>query len=172
MEFFDVVSQRHSIRAYDARPVEPEKLQRILESINRAPSAGNLQGFEVYMVCDEAHKNALVESTGDQDFLAQAPVVLVFCANASRSAVKYAERGASLYCIQDASIACTFAMLAATAQGLSTVWVGAFDEEPVRLAIGAPLEHRPVAMLPVGYGTGEPRIRERRSLNDIVHRVA
>ncbi len=172
MEFFDVLSQRHSIRLYDSRPVEPEKLQRILESINRAPSAGNLQGFEVYLVCDEAHKEALVRSTGDQGFLAQAPVVLVFCANASRSAVRYAERGTTLYCIQDASIACTFAMLAATAQGLSTVWVGAFDEERVRLAIGAPSEHRPIAMLPVGYGAGEPRIRERRSLNEIVHRVA
>ncbi len=172
MEFFDVLSQRHSIRAYDSRSIEPEKLQRILESINRAPSAGNLQGFEIYMVCGETRKKALVDATGDQDFLAQAPVVLVFCANASRSAVKYAERGATLYCIQDASIACTFAMLAAAAQGLSTVWVGAFDEEQARLAIGAAREHRPIAMLPIGYGTGEPRIRERRSLADIIHRVA
>jgi nitroreductase len=76
-----------------------------------------------------------------------------------------------LYCIQDASIACTFAMLAATAQGLSTVWVGAFDEEKVRLAVDAPLEHRPVAMLPIGYGAEQPRIRERRSLRDLVHPV-
>ncbi len=172
MEFFDVVSKRHSVRAYDSRPIEPEKLQRILEAINRAPSAGNLQGLEVYMVCDEGRRRALVEAAGDQDFLAQAPVVLVFCANGSRSAARYAERGITLYCIQDASIACTFAMLAATAQGLSTVWVGAFDEEQVRLVIGAPGEHRPIAMLPIGYGAGEPRIRERRSLGDIVHRVA
>ncbi len=172
MEFFDVLSERHSIRAYDSRPIEPEKLQRILESMNRAPSAGNLQGFEVYMVCDEDPRMALVDASGDQDFLAQAPVVLVFCANGARSAARYAERGATLYCIQDASIACTFAMLAATAQGLSTVWVGAFDEEQVRLVIGAPREHRPIAMLPIGYGAGTPRIRERRGLSDIVRRVA
>ena len=172
MEFFDVLKARHSIRAYDTRPLEPEKLQRILESINRAPSAGNLQGFEVYLVCDPQTKQTLVGSTGDQVFLAQAPIVLVFCANASRSAVKYARRGAGLYCIQDASIACTFAMLAAAAQGLCSVWVGAFDEEQVRLAIAAPMEHRPIAMLPIGYGAEEPRLRERRSLSELIHRVA
>jgi nitroreductase len=77
----------------------------------------------------------------------------------------------SLYCIQDATIACTFAMLAATALGLSTVWVGAFNEDQVREIIHAPAGHRPVAMLPIGYAAEVPRIRPRRKLNDLVHQV-
>jgi nitroreductase len=171
MDFFDVVKERHSIRAYQAQSLEPEKLQRILEAINRAPSAGNLQSYEVYLVCDAQHKTALVKAAYDQEFLAQAPILLVFCAHAARSAERYGQRGIDLYCVQDATIACSFAMLAATALGLSTVWVGAFDENEVRRAIHAPEAHRPVAMLPVGYPAGFPRLRPRRGLNDLIHQV-
>ncbi len=171
MEFFDVLKARHSIRAYDSRPVEPDKLQQILEAVNGAPSAGNLQAYEVYLVCDDARKAALVEAAGDQEFLLQAPVVLVFCAYAALAEAKYEQRGAQLYCIQDATIACTFAMLSATALGLSCVWVGAYDEEQARRIIEAPSEHRPVAILPIGYAAETPRIRARRGVQSIVHQV-
>lgn len=171
MDFFDVVKDRHSIRAYTAQPIGPEKLQQILEAVNRAPSAGNLQAYEVYLVCDARRKTALARAAYDQEFLAQPPIVLVFCAHAARSAGKYGKRGMDLYCVQDAAIACTFAMLAAAALSLATVWVGAFDEDEVRRVIGAPPAHRPVAMLPVGYPAESPRRRPRRRLNDIVHQV-
>ncbi len=172
MEFFDVLEARHSIRAYEARPVEPEKLQCILEAVRRAPSAGNLQAYEIYLVRDEHRRVTLAAAAGDQEFLIQAPLSLVFCAHASLSAVRYGERGVQLYCIQDATIACTYAMLAAAALGLSTVWVGAFNAEDVRTVIGAPEEHRPVAILPMGYPAETPRIRARRSLSEIVHPVS
>jgi nitroreductase len=139
--------------------------------VNKAPSAGNLQAYEVYLVCDDKHKASLVTAAGDQEFLAQAPIVLVFCAHANRSVSRYQERGIELYCVQDATIACTFAMLAATTLGLSTVWVGAFDEDEVRYIINAPHACRPVAMLPIGYAAESPRIRSRRSLSDLVHQV-
>ena len=107
-----------------------------------------------------------------KEFLAQAPVVLVFCAHGARSAGRYSERGANLYAVQDASIACTYAMLAATALGLSTVWVGAFDEQRVREVVGASSAERPVSMLPLGYAAGPSRNRPRRSLQDLVHSLS
>lgn len=171
MDFFEVIHERHSIRAYQDRCIEPEKIQQILESINRAPSAGNLQGYEVYIVTHPAQKASLVTAAGGQDFLAQASLVLIFCANPARSAVRYAKRGTSLYSTQDATIACTFAMLSATALGLSSVWVGAFDEDAVRQVAGIPQDHRPVALLPVGYADGAPRLRPRRELTDLVHQA-
>jgi nitroreductase len=170
MEFFDVLDARHSIRAFHPTPLEPEKLEQILQAINRAPSAGNRQAFEVYLVQDAAQKAALVSATGGQGFLAQAPVVLVFCAHPALSQVRYGERGETLYTIQDATIACTFAMLAATALGLSSVWVGAFDEAGVHAIIGSPEGQRPIAMLPIGYAAEEPRLRDRRPLDTIIHR--
>lgn len=171
MDFFDVVKERHSIRAYQPQTAEPEKLEQLLQAINRAPSAGNLQAYEVYLVTDAERKSALGKSAYSQDFLMQAPLILVFCAHAARSEGRYGTRGVELYCVQDATIACTFAMLAATALGLSTVWVGAFDENAVREIIGAPQEHRPVAMLPIGYAAETPRNRPRRKLDDLVHHV-
>jgi nitroreductase len=169
MEFFEVLNTRHSIRAFQPASIEAEKLEQILQAINRAPSAGNRQAYEVYLVQDEARKAALVSATKGQEFLAQAPVALVFCAHPALSQVRYAERGETLYALQDATIACTFAMLAATAVGLSSVWVGSFDEAAVSQTIELPDSQRPVAILPIGYAAEEPRLRDRRPLNEIIH---
>jgi nitroreductase len=171
MEFFNVINERHSIRAYHPTALETEKLEQILQAINRAPSAGNRQAYEVYLVQDASRQAALVQAAGGQEFLAQAPVVLVFCAHPALSQVRYGQRGETLYTIQDATIACTFAMLAATALGMSSVWVGAFDEQAVHGIIEAPEDQRPVAMLPIGYAAEEPRLRDRRSIDSIVHRI-
>ncbi len=171
MEFFDVVRQRHSIRIFDPRPIEDEKLNRILQTANAAPSAGNLQSYEIYLATNIKHRTALALAAHSQGFVLVAPVVLVFCAHPDRAAERYGERGVRLYSVQDATISCAFAMLAATAQGLATVWVGAFDESAVRQVIGAPGEIIPVAMLPIGYPAAEPELRYRRPLEDLVHAV-
>lgn len=171
MDYFKVINERHSIRAYKNKPVESDKLEQILQSVKRTPSAGNLRAYEVYLIRDEKRKGALAVAADHQEFLAEAPVVLIFCAHADRSGRRYGERGKDLYSVQDATIACTYAMLAATALGLSTVWVGAFDEEVVRQVIDAPPILRPVAMLPIGYANETPRLKRRRSLNDLVHQA-
>lgn len=170
MEFFEVVRRRRSTRAYAARPVEADKLDKILEAANAAPSAGNLQAYEIYRVTDRERKRALAKAAWDQTFVV-APELLVFCAHPARSAPRYRQRGEKLYAVQDATIACTFAMLAATAQGLATVWVGAFNDDAVRRALGAPAGHVPVAMLPIGYAAETPELTLRRPLEDLVHEV-
>ena len=171
MNFFDVVQNRHSIRAFTAVPIEPNNLQQILEAANRAPSAGNLQGYEIFVVQNAAKKAALTKAALDQEFIADAPVVLVFCTHAARSAQKYGRRGETLYTVQDATIACTFAMLAATAVHLSSVWVGAFNTEIVQQIIDAPIGIVPVAILPIGYAAESPRLTPRRELTSIVHNI-
>jgi nitroreductase len=169
MNLFKIVEDRRSMRKYAETPVEEEKLHKILETANRAPSAGNLQGYEIYIVRDLEQRQALVIASWDQGFLAEAPVVLIFCANPARSAVKYGDRGATLYSIQDATIACAYSQLAAKAQGLDTVWVGAFDEMAVSEIVHIPPDLRPIAMLPIGYAGRVPSVRPRRELRDLVH---
>ena len=93
MEFFNVLKARHSIRAYSDTLVEEEKINRILEMVNFAPSAGNLQAFEIYLVTQADQHKRLVTAALGQDLIAQAPVVLVFCAHAARSVKKYGRRG-------------------------------------------------------------------------------
>ena len=171
MEYFDVIRARHSVRAFTGQPVEPDKLQAILEAVNTAPSAGDLQGYEVYLVTDPSAREALAQAAHGQEFVAQAPVNLVFCTHAALSAARYGKRGSGLYTLQDATIACTYAMLAATALGLASVWVGAFSDDAAWRAIGSPDGIKPVAILPIGYAAEQPGPSPRRPLNEWVHRV-
>jgi nitroreductase len=169
MDLFEVVEKRRSIRAFQDRPIEREKLDRILQAANQAPSAGNLQAYAIFVAIGPAQRALLAAATLGQDFLAKAPVILVFCTHAARNAERYRQRGARLYALQDATIACTFAMLAATALGLGSVWVGAFDDDAVHAAIQAPEGMFPVAMLPLGYSAEEGQVRSRREIGDLVH---
>jgi nitroreductase len=168
MDYFEVVKARHSVRAFEKKPVEEEKIRRIIEAINLAPSAGDLQAYEVVVVKDPMLKDKLAKAAFGQNFVSEAPVCFVFVAYPERSSKKYGRRGSELYCIQDAAIATTYAMLAATSLGLSSTWVGAFDEEPAARAVGATGGKRPVAILPVGYAAESPEKTPRRPVGDIV----
>jgi len=171
MDFFDIIKKRRSIRQFSDQPVPDKLLQCILEAANRAPSAGNLQAYEIYVVKDTKTRQHISQGAYDQAFLAQAPVVLAFCTHAERARGRYGQRGVELYAIQDATIACTFAMLAAVAHGLGPVWVGAFDTAAVKAALGAPDGVEPIALLPVGFPAEEPDERARRPLGELVHEV-
>jgi nitroreductase len=167
MNVLAAIQMRRSIRAFQQRAIEPGKLRTILGALCQAPSAGNLQAFRVHLVRDEAARRALAGAALGQEFLASAPVVLVFAALPARSA-KYGRRGAELYCIQDATIAVAYAQLAATELDLATCWIGAFDEAAVSRALELPAGERPVAILPLGYGAESPRPTARRPLEEIV----
>ena len=171
MDFFDVVGLRRSVRAFSDRALEEEKLRIILDSANRAPSAGNSQAYEIYVVRQPGDRKALARASLGQDYVAAAPVSLVFCAHPGRSAPRYGERGSRLYALQDATIACTCAMLAATALELATVWIGAFQDEEVQRAIRVPKDIVPVAILPIGYRGEFPSATPRRAIADLVHEI-
>jgi nitroreductase len=171
MEFNDVIQKRHSIRTFTDRLLEPEKLQKILETASLAPSAGNLQAYEIYVVTDFKKRDGLSCAALAQDYIAKAPVALVFCTHPELTEGRYTERGTRLYTVQDATIACSFAMLAATNLGLGSVWVGTFDEKVVRTIIGAPESQEPVVILAIGYPDEFPEQHPRRPLEQLVHQV-
>lgn len=170
MELSELVRARRSVRAYQDRPVEAEKVRTLLEWVNLAPSAGNFQAYEIYQVTAARYRAALAHAAS-QPFIAQAPLILVFFANPGRSARKYGNRGKELYALQDATIAVTYAMLAAQDLGLSTVWIGAFNDSAVMTAINAPRDWVPIAVLPIGYAAEMPAASPRRDITDLVHRL-
>jgi len=169
MDLVEAIRARRSIRAYQERTIEEDLLTTILSCANAAPSAGNLQPFEIVVVRDKKRRLALSQAALGQSFLAQAPVVLVFLEDPARSAARYGDRGADLYCTQDAAIACAYAQLAATHLGLGTCWVGAFRTDEVRRTVGAPSSLHPTAMLCVGHAAEQPPPTGRRPLDDLVH---
>jgi nitroreductase len=170
MDFFEVIKKRRSIRSFTRDPVSDEQLRTILDAVNAAPSAGNLQAYEVVAVRDASAKKKLAKAAGEQNFIADAPVCLVFLANPKRSEPEYGSRGRELYCIQDAAIAAEHAHLSCVPLGLASVWVGAFSEGAVSKAISAPPHLRPVCILPIGHPGKPPTPGSRRALEDLVHR--
>jgi nitroreductase len=169
MDFREVIETRFSVRSFQSTPVGDAALQGILEAANNAPSAGNLQAYEIVVIRDAERKKQLAQASLEQWFIAQVPVVVVFLANPDRNRSKYGSRGAELYSLQDTTIACAYAQLAATAAGLGTCWIGAFDEDAVRRVVFAPAAWRPVAILPIGIPAEAAGARERRVLNDLIH---
>lgn len=170
MDFFDVIKSRHSIRAFKKKNIEDEKIVGILDTVNSAPSAGDLQAYEIVLVKDQKQKFLLAKASFGQDFIAEAPIIFVICANIRRSSLRYGKRGSELYCINDASIAASYLQLASTALGLSSVWIGAFDEEEVAKIINSPDYIKPIAIIPVGYPDEETYGTPRRDLDDIIHK--
>jgi len=170
MEFSKLVKSRRSIRKFKAQPVEGKIVDEILQDLLLAPSAGNLQSYKVYVVKDDEVKARLAEAAFGQGFIKDAPCVLVFCADPKQSSSKYGERGSELYSIQDAAIACAYAQLAVADKGLGAVWVGAFDEEKAKQALGIEPSStlRPVSILPIGYPDEKPKARPRRPENEMV----
>jgi nitroreductase len=167
MEFFNVVHSRQSVRKYSSRPIEEEKLQAILEAVRQTPSAGNFQAFEVFVARTPEKIQALTNATFDQKFIAQAPLALIFCVDSARCEYQPAE----CFAQQDTAIATTFAMLAITAVGLATCWIGAFLPEKVAAAMQLPEGLKPLAIVPIGYADETPERTSRRALSEFVHEL-
>lgn len=163
MEFFEVVKKRYSCRYYQAKPVEKEKLENILEAARLAPSAHNAQNWKFVVVKDEKRRKLLAQAAG-QLFIAQAPVIV---AAVSLDPDHVMSSGVPAYAV-DLGIAVEHMALAATAQGLATCWIGAFDQEEVKRILEVPQEFKVVALLPVGYPDDAPGAKIRKELAEIV----
>lgn len=172
MEFFEALSTRRSIRKYRELPVEDEKLRAVLEAVRASPSWANQQCWRIVVVRDAATRQGLSEFSFLESFfapkgyksnpamkaLAQAPVVIVLCADPTQSGTV---RGQDYY-LADCGIAAQSLMLAARAQGLGTVFVGIFQEEPLRDLLGIPENIRVVGLFPLGYPAEEKKEGPKR----------
>jgi nitroreductase len=179
MDIFECIRTRRSIRRFADKPVEDEKLQTILESIRQAPSWANLQCWRFVVIKDHHTKSNVSELSYVESFfkplgyktnpalkgLAEAPVVIVACADPSQSGKIWDQA----YYLVDVGIASQNLQLAARAQGLGTVFVGVFDEEKLRVLLGIPSTLRIVGLFPVGYPLEEKTSGPpRKPLKEIV----
>jgi nitroreductase len=168
MDFWETIEKRHSVRSFLPEDVPEEDVRKILMAAIRAPSAGNRQPWHFYVVRNPQVKRKLAQAALNQEFVAQAPVVIVVCAEPSRSAARYGSRGSELYCLQDTAAATEHILLAATALGYGSCWVGAFDEAGVAAVLNLPSNLRPVAMVPIGKPGREASARtSRRPLEEV-----
>jgi len=147
----EAIKNRHSVRSFSDKPIEEEKLKEILDAAESAPSAGGLMARTVIAVRKIERKRKLVEASSFQEFIAEAPVVLVFFTQPRESERKYGKIGKRLYCIQDSTISASFAWLEAINQGLGACWIGAFSEAEVKTILKVKQDWRPICIMPIGY---------------------
>lgn len=180
METLEAIKSRRSIRKFSDQPVEPEKLQAVLEAVQQAPSWSNRQCWSLVVVQDQEARNRISELSFVESFfaaygyksnpaqkgLAQAPIVLVACADPQQSGDLRGEQ----YYMADLGIATQNLMLAAHDLGLGTVFVGVFDEEQLKELLGIPANIRIVGLFPLGYPATEAKGGPpRKPLSEFVH---
>jgi len=165
-DLFAVMAKRRSTRKFSDKPVETTKIDKIIAAADTAPTAGNYQGFEIFYIKSPEKKKLLVDACNKQPYV-DAPVVFVFCKNPSRVKFDFSENILKKFAIQDATLAAGYSQLAAQALGLSSIWIGMFDEEKIMKIIGTDLI--PSSVLCIGYAKQTKFPKPRRNLKDLVH---
>jgi nitroreductase len=164
-----LLARRRMIRKFRPDPVSDALVRRIVRAAMRAPSAGHTQPWNYVVVRDAAMRRRLARAALSQMFVADAPVVIVPCADRSRSRGRYGAREGDHYAVIDTAFSSLLLLLAVVEEGLGACFVGAFDEKQVSGVLGLPELVRPLAVVPVGVPADRPRRLALRPLDDALH---
>ena len=170
------IINRRSIRMFQNKPVEPEKVKAILEAACWAPSGNNMQPARFVVVRDQETRYALSQADHNQAWMMSAPVFIVAVADllarvAPGNTFKVDENSPEWEVkrvIRDTAIATGYLLLEVENQGLGACWTGFFSQEDVRPILGLPDDKFVIAIIPVGYPAESPNPRTRKSLDEIV----
>ena len=146
MEFEKVLKERYSVRRYQEKEIEPNKLTKILEAGINAPSAKNMQPQRIYVL---KSKEALEKIKSITKCTYGAPLVLLGCFDKNQSwknNLSGEDAG-----VEDVSIACTQIMLAAWNEGIGSCWVNMYDSKLIKKEFALPDNIIPVCLMPMGY---------------------
>lgn len=167
MEFSEVVAKRRSVRHFSkSEGVSDGVVRKLLSIAITAPTAGNIQPWRFTVVRSESAREKLAGALR-QRWATAAPVVIVVSLDPRPCAARYGDRGELLYGIQDTAAAIQNILLAAVDEGLAACWIGAFEEDAVREALGIIAPVTPVAILPIGYSAESAGRPARRPLDEV-----
>ncbi|MBM7581644.1 nitroreductase [Caldicoprobacter guelmensis] len=154
MEFMEVISKRRAIRKYKKDPIPDVILQKLFYTLSLAPSGNNRQPYKFLFIKDEKLRREIVQRACHQEFLYDAPVIMVACCEPGRSF--------------DTAIAVDHLVLAATNEGLGTCWVGWFERDVVKEILGIEPHMEVPILIPIGYPDESPSARPRKSLDELI----
>jgi len=150
------ILQRYSCRAYQDKPIEQDKLDRIIEAARLAPSASNKQEWRFVFVRDGELRKQMQVAASNQLFVGQAAVVIAACAE-NDYVMRCGQRCGPI----DVAIALEHVALQAAAEGLGTCWIGSFYPDQVRQILGIPENVAVIELMTLGYPTDRMRPKTR-----------
>lgn len=172
MTFLELAKARYSCRNLTNKPIEPEKIERILQAAISAPTAKNLQPYKIWKVTSaEAHEKIL--QTTKFPFVKAATVILVVGVKKDEAFVRPFDN--MNYAEVDGSIVATHIMLAIKDEGLDTTWVGYFDAPKLQELIPDMQGYELIAIFPIGYPTEDAkpsnRHEDRKNISEAVTEI-
>lgn len=170
MNFETLVQRRYSVRAYQQVLPSDAEIKAVLDAARLAPSACNRQPWHFYVVRSQSAREAL-SAAYPRPWFSTAPLYIAITIHHDEEWVRTSD--GHRHGIVDASIAAEHICLAATAAGLGTCWVCAFDVEAARKALPLSSDEEPVIILPIGYpeeGAAVPE-KNRKTLAEIVTEI-
>jgi nitroreductase len=166
LDFFEAIKNRRSIRKYQDKNVEKEKLHKILEAARLAPSAMNRQPYQLFVVTSKAVLGK-VDSACNQRW--EAPIMIVMVCSPKEAWVR--DDGEEFW-KADAAIAMNQVSLAAFAEGLGTCWIAAFKENAIKEILGIDSAYRVPFLSPLGYpAENKGPITNRKTIDSLVRYV-
>ncbi|HHL40291.1 MAG TPA: nitroreductase [Deltaproteobacteria bacterium] len=165
--FYELYERRKSIRDFLDRPVEDDKLARLLEVLRRAQSAANCQPWHFIVIRGE--DRAAINEVFYREGFKRAPVIIAACAEPAKAWTRRCD--GRNYAWVDTTIAVTEMIGAATAEGLGTCWIASFDVERVKAVLAIPDDIDVVGLIAVGHPPQPLRKEEkdRKALDEIIH---
>jgi nitroreductase len=167
MGFSELLYKRYSCRHYSPDPVEEEKLNLVLEAARLAPTASNLQPFQIIIIKTDNHPADALLKIYPRDWFIQPPLILCICSLPDDAWVrkKYDKKN---YAAVDAAIVIDHITLQAADLGLGTCWIGDFDPTTAREYLNLPENVEPIAFTPLGYPLDKPRKKVRKDLDNLI----
>ncbi|MBY9019835.1 MAG: nitroreductase family protein [Candidatus Lokiarchaeota archaeon] len=167
MDFYETVKRRRSYRVFKSDLPEDDKVKRILDAARLAPTWANKQGMEYIVVKHPETVKRVWNAVGQSLKFIEAPVFIVGIISESGSGTN--SNGIKYFPL-DCGICFEHLILAATAEGLATCWIGWFNEEKIREVLEIPSKYRVMALTPLGYPVKEKgEVIDRKPIEDIVH---
>lgn len=170
----ELAQNRYSERYFDAKPIEQEKLDQILEAGRVAPTACNYQPQKFFLIRSE---EAMAKLKTVTPFHYNAPLVILVCYDINEVWTAPNDRYYRNYNSgeQDASIAAANMMYAAEDQGIHTIWIRGFDSKKVVDTFGLEENMIPVMMLGLGYPNEKAKANpwhfKRKPIEDFVYEL-
>lgn len=173
-EMLDLIMSRQSDRQYSDRPIEKEKLDRIIEAARMSPSASNAQPWKFIVVTEPELIMKIAEAStikliGMNSFIVQAPVLMVIV----REQPNFSSKVGGLlknrdYSHIDAGIASANICNQARAEGLGSCMVGWYNEKKIRKYLGIPVYKRVELIITLGYSTSDHKEKRRKPYDSTV----